>query len=79
MARAKKTTGKQSIERIPRRAPPEFEETDSGIYEGIVGPGLLKVALEDSNQYDPHAMIFLLFAVAGATALAIMVVRFLTG
>ncbi|MEC7694798.1 MAG: hypothetical protein VYA39_01120 [Candidatus Thermoplasmatota archaeon] len=75
MATAPKSTRAPSKERIPRRSPPEFEETESGVYSGIVESGLFKVALDDSNQYGPHAMIFLLFAVAGATALAILAVK----
>jgi len=77
MAPASKSKGKTPIERIPRRPLPEFEETESGAYSGIVETGLLKVALDDANQYGPHAMILLLFTVAGATALAILAVKIL--
>ena len=35
--------------------------------------GFLNVALDDANQYGPHAMIMLLFAVASITALLLLV------
>ena len=60
-------------ERIPRRPLPHFEETESGIVEGITESGFLKVALDDVNQYGPHAMIMLLFAFATATALVLLI------
>ena len=65
-------------ERIPRRPLPAFEETESGIVEGITESGFLKVALDDVNQYGPHAMIVLLGIVAAATAAVLMVAMFLT-
>ena len=35
--------------------------------------GFLNVALDDVNQYGPHAMIMLLIAVASITALLLLV------
>ncbi|MBP51415.1 MAG: hypothetical protein QGI73_01975 [Candidatus Thalassarchaeaceae archaeon] len=63
-------------ERIPRRPLPDFEETESGIIEGISESGFLKVALDDANQYGPHAMIALLGIVAAATAAILMIAMF---
>ncbi|MBL11317.1 MAG: hypothetical protein CMB46_00690 [Euryarchaeota archaeon] len=63
-------------ERIPRRPLPQFEETESGMIEGISESGFLKVALDDANQYGPHAMIVLLGIVAAATAAILMIAMF---
>ena len=60
-------------ERIPRRPPPEFNQSDSSIISGVIEEGFLNVALDDANQYGPHAMIMLLFAVASITALLLLV------
>ena len=62
-----------SVERIPRRPPPEFNHSDSSIISGVIEEGFLNVALDDVNQYGPHAMIMLLFAVASITALLLLV------
>jgi hypothetical protein len=35
--------------------------------------GFLSVALDDVNQYGPHAMIMLLFAVASFTAILLLI------
>ena len=61
-----------SVERIPRRPPPEFNHSDSSIISGVIEEGFLNVALDDVNQYGPHAMIMLLFAVASITALLLL-------
>ena len=58
-----------SNERIQRRDAPYFEESDSGMVSSILEDGFLNVALDDSNQYGPHAMIILLGIVATATGL----------
>ena len=50
----------ESVERIPRRPPPEFEESDGDMMSGITEGGFLDVALNDVNQYGPHAMVMLL-------------------
>ena len=58
-------------ERIPRRTPPEFEEVEANALSGIMSAGLLKVAMEDSNQFGPHAMIILLVFMATATGIVL--------
>lgn len=60
-------------ERIPRRHPPEFNESDASIIGGVIEDGFLRVALDDANQYGPHAMIMLLFAVASVTAILLLI------
>ncbi|MBA46126.1 MAG: hypothetical protein CMB31_06015 [Euryarchaeota archaeon] len=61
-------------ERIPRRTPPDFEELgdEYGVTTGIFHGGFLNVAINDSNQYGPHAMIALLGVVAIITGLALL-------
>ena len=39
-----------SIEKIQRKALPEYEETESGVIEGVREAGLFNVALNDVNQ-----------------------------
>ncbi len=70
----RQTTVRQdnSTERIPRRPPPEFNHSDSSIISGVMEEGFLNVALDDANQYGPHAMIMLLLAVASITALLLL-------
>ena len=63
----------RNTERIPRRPPPEFAEVDDAMMGGIFSFGIVRVALEDVNQYGPHAMIMLLFAFATATALVLLI------
>ena len=60
-------------ERIPRRPLPEFQESEDSLLGAIVEDGFFSVALDDSNQYGPHAMIMLLFAVATVTAIFLLV------
>ena len=60
-------------ERIPRRPPPDFNHSESSIIQGVMEEGFLNVALDDANQYGPHAMIMLLLAVASVTALILLV------
>ena len=69
------TTVKQdnTTERIPRRPPPDFNHSESSIIQGVMEEGFLNVALDDANQYGPHAMIMLLLAVASVTALFLLV------
>ena len=62
-----------SSERIPRRPPPDFQESEDSLLGAIVEDGFFSVALDDSNQYGPHAMIMLLFAVATVTAIILLV------
>ena len=69
------TTVKQdnTPERIPRRPPPDFNHSESSIIHGVMEEGFLNVALDDANQYGPHAMIMLLLGVASVTALFLLV------
>jgi len=60
-------------ERIPRRPLPDFHESEASMIGGIVEDGLLSVALDDANQYGPHAMIMLLFAIASVTAFFLLI------
>ena len=60
-------------ERIPRRPPPDFNESEASMIGGVLEDGFLSVALDDANQYGPHAMIMLLFAVASVTALFLLI------
>ena len=60
-------------ERIPRRPPPDFNHSESSIIQGVMEEGFLNVALDDANQYGPHAMIMLLLGVASVTALFLLV------
>ena len=53
-------------ERIPRRAPPSFNEAGS-FSEAVSRDGFFKTALDDSNQYGPVAMMVLLLIVAAVT------------
>ncbi len=61
-------------ERIPRRTPPNFDELsdDVGVIEGIFSGGIINVAINDTNQYGPHAMIAMLGVVATITGLALL-------
>jgi len=64
-------------ERIPRRPLPEFEEVETGLFGGIFQFGwkIWKVALDDRNQYGPHAMILLLLIMATVTGLMLKVLE----
>ena len=61
-----------SAEKIPRRELPDFNESQESLVGGVIEDGFLRVALDDANQYGPHAMIILLFAVATFTAMALL-------
>ncbi len=67
-----------SMERIPRRPPPDFEESDDGMMGAISEDGFLNVALNDSNQYGPHAMIMLLGIFASITGIILLLLMALT-
>ena len=54
-------------ERIPRREAPDFRDSEDGLISSIIEDGFLNVALDDANQYGPHAMIVLLGIVSGIT------------
>ena len=64
-------------ERIPRRPLPEFREVNGGVIKAIREDGLLGTALEDKNQYGPHAMIILLMIVATLTGGLLLLLRML--
>lgn len=63
-------------ERIPRRALPEFEES-GGFGAALKRDGLVKTALEDTNEYGPHSMIVLLIIVASITGGILLSFRYL--
>ena len=63
-------------ERIPRRPLPEFEES-GGLAAAIKRDGLIKTALEDTNEYGPHSMIILLIIVASITGGILLSFRYL--
>ena len=65
-----------AVERMPRRPPPEFRGSEESVFTGVIEDGFLNVALDDANQFGPHAMIMLLFAFATVTALALLVIPF---
>ncbi|MAV57996.1 MAG: hypothetical protein CMA14_03970 [Euryarchaeota archaeon] len=54
-------------ERIPRREAPDFRDSEDGLISSIIEDGFLNVALDDANQYGPHAMIVLLGIVSVLT------------
>ena len=65
-------------ERIPRREAPDFEESEAGMMGAISEDGFINVALNDSNQYGPHAMIMLLGIFASVTGIILLVLMALT-
>ena len=67
-----RTVVAEQHERIPRRPPPDFEESEVGMMEAISEDGFLDVALNDANQYGPHAMIMLLGIFASLTGLVLL-------
>lgn len=62
----------QQKERIPRRPSPDFEESEEGMMGAISDSGFLDVALNDANQYGPHAMVMLLGVFASLTGLILL-------
>ena len=67
-----------STERIPRRDAPDFEESESRMMGAISEDGFLNVALNDSNQYGPHAMIMLLGIFASVTGFVLLLLMAIT-
>ena len=67
-----RTTVTQQTERIPRRPPPDYEESEEGMMGAISDAGFLSVALNDANQYGPHAMVMLLGIFASLTGLVLL-------
>tara|TARA_B100001564_G_C20528013_1_gene618341 strand:+ start:193 stop:480 length:288 start_codon:yes stop_codon:yes gene_type:complete len=68
-------------ERIPRKPLPKFEEVEVGLAKGIFAKGLIpwKVALDDENQYGPHAMVVLLLMMATVTGFTLGLMWYLLG
>ena len=62
----------QQTERIPRCPPPDYEESEEGMMGAISDAGFLSVALNDANQYGPHAMVMLLGIFASLTGLVLL-------
>ena len=62
----------QHKERIPRRPPPDYEESEEGMMGAISDAGFLSVALNDANQFGPHAMVMLLGIFASLTGLILL-------
>ena len=62
----------QHKERIPRRPPPDYGESEKGMMGAISDAGFLSVALNDANQYGPHAMVMLLGIFASLTGLILL-------
>ena len=62
----------QQTERIRRRPPPDYEESEEGMMGAISDAGFLSVALNDANQYGPHAMVMLLGIFASLTGLVLL-------
>ena len=61
-------------ERIPRRTAPDFNELgeEVSVVKGIFEGGFLNVAINDTNQFGPHAMIALLGVVATITGIGLL-------
>jgi hypothetical protein len=64
---------KRKTERIKRRPLPKFHESELGLMSAIREDGFLNVALDDSNQYGPHAMIILLGLISSFTGLTLLI------
>ena len=63
-------------ERIPRRPLPDFAESGT-LSAGLKRDGIVKTALEDSNEYGPHSMIVLLIIIASITGGILLSFRYL--
>ena len=68
-------------ERIPRKPLRKFEEVDGGAVKGIFSKGIIpwKIALDDENQYGPHAMVVLLIMMATVTGTSLGLMWFFLG
>ncbi len=66
-------------DKIPRRPLGEYTEVEGGVVAGIFQHGwkIWKVALDDTNQYGPHAMILLLGITATITGAALQIIGML--
>ena len=67
-----------TAERLHRRQAPDFEESDAGMLAAISEDGFLNVALNDSNQYGPQAMIMLLGIFASITGVVLLLLMAIT-
>ena len=69
MAAKKVSLKKNNLDRIPRKPLSDYNEVEGGLFAGIFAHGfqIWKVALDDDNQYGPHAMILLLVITATLT------------
>ncbi len=63
-------------ERIPRRPLPEFSEAGT-MRAGLKRDGLIKTALEDTNEYGPHSMMLLLMIIATLTGGMLLAIRYI--
>ena len=63
-------------ERIPRRPLPKFKEAGK-LSSALSRDGLMKTALEDTNEYGPHSMILLLMIVASVTGGILLAFRYI--
>ena len=63
-------------ERIPRRPLPEFSEAGT-MRAGLKRDGLIKTALEDTNEYGPHSMMLLLMIIATITGGMLLAIRYI--
>ena len=68
-------------ERIPRKPLQKFEEVDGGAVKGIFSKGIIpwKIALDDENQYGPHAMVVLLIMMATITGTSLGLMWYFLG
>ena len=63
-------------ERIPRRPLPEFSEAGT-MRAGLKRDGLMKTALEDTNEYGPHSMMLFLRIIATITGGMLLAIRYI--
>ena len=63
-------------ERIPRRPLPEFSEAGT-MRAGLKRDGLMKTALEDTNEYGPHSMMLFLMIIATITGGMLLAIRYI--
>ncbi len=67
------STSPKKGERIKRRPLPDFKESELGMVEAIREDGFLNVALNDANQYGPHAMIILLGFISSISGIILLI------
>ncbi len=64
---------RRSNVRIKKRPLPDYKDSDQGLIGAIKEDGFLNVALNDANQYGPHAMIVLLGIVSTITGILLLI------